>query len=124
DPSICATQVSPMLNGGFNFSKSKQDDGYHLGFPHLNTAFMLCKRDAMKAIGATWRGYHVAHPTHLAKNDLDYLVSQFGAEVRYLSPVDQDVILVKLFSYDIGAWAYHQIKKTGYRLNPNPLPSE
>lgn len=121
DSSICATQVAPVLNGGISFIQMDRNSGYRMEFPHINTTFILCKRGAMKQLG-TWRGYHVNHSTWITKNDLKHLLSQYNGELRRL-PTDEELIHVEVFSYDIGAWLYHQIKKSKYRLNPNPLPN-
>lgn len=117
DHLIFATTVDPVLNGRFNFTpyRTHLGDGYHLGFPHLNTSFLLCKRAISKQLGLTWRGYHVNKLKHLGAEEIQFLARHYGLEVGKIPP---GPATINIFSYDIGAWAYHHLKRNNYRIEP------
>jgi len=124
DPTIAATPVAPMLNGGLNFAVQQGKEGYHLGFPHLNTSFMLCKKRELKEAGVSWRGYHVECQRRMSARDVSQLVFYYGNEVRNLPDLSDGNVLVHTLSMDIGAWGYHRLKQANLQFNPDPLPEE
>jgi hypothetical protein len=89
DPTVCASCVSSLLNGKLNFSRYPKRDSetYHLGFPHLNTSFMLCKKAEMKAANITWRGYHVEKEVFMTRDEIQSLAALYPGEVSTI-PVD------------------------------------
>jgi hypothetical protein len=108
DPHAAMVVAPPLLNCGI--VSQKLGDKWRLGLPHINTAFLTCKKAVLNSLGLRWIGYHIDKPFKLPEELLEYYKNypRFG---KFNSTFD-------IASTDIGAWIYYVLSCNNYKLRP------
>lgn len=112
DRRIALAYVPPLFAGGLGDFRLQGQ--YGLGLPHLNSAFLLCRKSAIMEVGTRWWGYHVPFRFHLPEAlDAAAFVALHAQEGQVKRP-PQVGEPYDILSIDIGGWMYRQLSDRGY----------
>jgi hypothetical protein len=112
DRQVALAYVPPLLAGGLG--EFKLNSQYGLGLPHLNSAFLLCRKSAIMDVGARWWGYHVPFRFHLPEViDVAAFVEHHAQKGQVKQP-PQVREPYDILSIDIGGWVYRKLSDLGY----------
>lgn len=116
NPKAAICYFPPLLNRGV--SKKIHNNKWFLDLPHLNSAFMVCKKYSLSQSGARWIGYHFEHEFNLYDR-VD--IKKFLDHHYELNNIESFPVIEKPYSgigMDIGAWVYNNLLENKYEFIP------
>lgn len=122
----------PLLLMGVH--KKLHEGKWKLALPHLNSAFLVCRKSIFHQLGLRWWGYHIKEPIHIDKSFSSYHVvrdhlaiddnrffsNNFGLQAYKLHRTSKDDIEgdYDYFNLDIGSWVYYRLLESGCKFIP------
>jgi len=113
DENVIMSYHPPLILGGLK--KNFHIDGWKLGFPHMNTALITCKKALISKLGVRWHGHHNKREFKIYEQVDSKEFLKYHTQFAHMESFP---IIEEPYSYinmDIGAWVYNAIIQTDYK---------
>jgi hypothetical protein len=118
NPKLAILYTPPLIMCPLHHSLVGED--WQLGFPSLNSVFLICRKSAVVGVGARWYGYTFDYDYDISRLEDVYGFLKYYVKSKQIVKYPQLEEPYKRISMDVGAWVNYLLRQAGYEYEALP----